>query len=59
MSNLSEEEDIRMDFEDNETWTNISDQVWHQEEATAKLVLEGMRLPTISSFGFLGTSYNS
>ena len=48
-----------MDFEDNETWTNISDQVWHQEEATAKLVLEGILLPTISSFGFLGTSYNS
>ena len=59
MSNLSEEEDIRMDFEDNETWTNSSDQVWHQEEATAKLVLEGILLPTISSFGFLGTSYNS
>ena len=36
------------------TLPNSSDQDWKQEEATAKLVLEGILLPTISSFGFLG-----
>ena len=54
MSNLTEE-DIRMDIVDNETWPSSSDPDWHQEEATAKLVLEGILLPTISSFGFLGS----
>ena len=54
MSNLTEE-NIMMDIVDNETWPSSSDPGWNQEEATAKLVLEGILLPTISSFGFLGT----
>ena len=49
------EEEKRMDIvEEDMTLQNSSDQDWKKEEATAKLVLEGILLPTISSFGFLG-----
>ena len=48
------EEEKRMDIKEEMTFQNISDQDWKQEEASAKLVLEGILLPTISSFGFLG-----
>ena len=37
--------------------TQDIDQGWGEEEATAKLVLEGILLPTISSFGFLGNVF--
>ena len=43
-----------MDIEEEMTFQNRSDQDWTHEEASAKLVLEGILLPTISSFGFLG-----
>ena len=43
-----------MDIVEDMTLQNSSDQDWKKEEATAKLVLEGILLPTISSFGFLG-----
>ena len=48
------EEEKRMDIVENMTLRNSSDQDWKKEEATAKLVLEGILLPTISSFGLLG-----
>ena len=48
------EEDKRMYIEEEMTFQNRSDQDWKQEEATAKLVLEGILLPTVSFFGFLG-----
>ena len=48
------EEEKSMDIVEDMTLQNSSDQDWKQEEATAKLVLEGILLPTVSSFGFLG-----
>ena len=48
------EEEKRMDFVEAMTLQNSTDQDWKKEEATAKLIFEGILLPTISSFGFLG-----
>ena len=50
------EEEKRMDIVEDMTLQNSSEKDWKQEEATAKLVLEGILLPTVSSFGFLGKS---
>ena len=51
-------EEVSLDMMDNVTWQNSSDLDWRREEATVKLVLEGILLPTISSFGFLGKIHN-
>ena len=48
------EEEKSMDIVEDMTLQNSSEKDWKQEEATAKLVLEGILLPTVSSFGFLG-----
>ena len=53
MANSTEEE-IGLDVMDNVTRQNSSDPDWRQEEMAAKMVLEGILLPIISSFGFLG-----
>ena len=53
MSNSTEEE-MSLDVMDNVTRQNSSDPDWRQEEMAAKMVLEGILLPIISSFGFLG-----
>ena len=53
MSNSTEEE-LSLDVMDNVTRQNSSDPDWRQEEMAAKMVLEGILLPIISSFGFLG-----
>ena len=50
----STEEEISFDVMDNVTGENSSDPDWRQEEMASKMVLEGILLPIISSFGFLG-----